>query len=239
VSDCEATTTNEYRVALGYPAYPGAADFRSLMAAVVHASNRHTIKFIPCVGSETCRGFNFVWVNSLAMAEKCEITHFAMLHADIAAEEYWVDKLIDECGKWSQRRLVMREVMRLPETFDMWDTVRLGVNPDHKPLLVNTGCWVADLRKPEWFELDPQGRTPWYFTFNHEISKDAESGKWTTKAESEDWWFSRQMAARGLKYFATRKVGLEHFGLHGYRNDRDWGNAAADPAHVKPEEAAA
>jgi len=258
---------SSYRVALGYPAYPGATDFRSLMAATVHVSEQHTVKFIPCIGSETCRGFNFTWVNALAMAEKCEITHFAMLHADIAPQQHWLDALVAECdrldahvvsavspiksaegltstaididGKWRQRRLVMQEIMRLPETFDIYDTIRLGVNPDHKPLLLNTGCWVADLRKSEWFELDADGYSPFYFTFNHAIRKDPATGQWTTMAESEDWWFSRRMAERNMTYYATRKVALEHFGIHGFRNDVAWGTAAADPAHVLSEEAVA
>lgn len=252
-----------YRVALGYPAYPGATDFRSLMAATVTGSQRCTVQFVPCIGSETCRGFNFVWAVALGMAERGEVSHFAMLHADIAPEGPWIDTLLDECnrldahvvsavspikspqgltstavdidGKWLQRRLTMHEVMRLPETFDVWDTVRLGVNPDQKPLLVNTGCWIADLRKPEWFELDSEGKTPFFFTFNHEIQRNAE-GQWETRAESEDWWFSRRMAERGLKYAATRKVALHHYGIHGYGNNTAWGTMATD--HAQQEDAA-
>lgn len=255
-------TKPSYRIALGYPAYPGSTAFQSLMAATVHVSQRHQVKLLPIIGSETCRGFNWCWVNALSLAEKCEVTHFAMLHADIAPQDHWLDKLIDECdrldahvvsavspikshegrtstaididGKWHQRRLTMREVMRLPETFDVWDTIRLGVNPDHKPLLVNTGCWVADLRKPEWFELNQDGTTPFYFTFNHEVRKK-EDGVWTMAAESEDWFFSRVMASRGLKYWATRKVVLEHYGIHGYRNDSAWGTEDFDTVACKQE----
>lgn len=123
-----------------------------------------------------------------------------------------------------ERKLTMREVASLPETFGAADC---GY-PDRR-LLVNSGCWVADFRKP-WVE-DVS-----FDTFT-EIGR-TEEGLFEPKAMSEDWLFSRFVQRRGGKVMATRKVPLLHFGTARYPNTHAWGTAATDegkPALVLPE----
>jgi hypothetical protein len=61
-------------------------------------------------------------------------------------------------------------------------------------------------------------------------SKRLPSGAFESQRESEDWHFSRGMATLGLKTMVTRRVGTNHFGLKGYRNDYPWGRLESDTA---------
>jgi len=185
------------------------------------------------------------------MADDGEITHLAFLHGDIAPEDLWIDKLVDEMdslkadfisvvapikdlrgltstaiGKfgldWTPyRRLTMEEVMVLPETFSIEDTEY----PDDI-LLHNSGCWLADLRNPLFGEEDASGRGLVYFTINDRIVR--KGGKRTYQVEPEDWFFSRRLHEQGARTFATRKVLIEHHGDFAFRNDHAWGVAKVD-----------
>jgi hypothetical protein len=130
-----------------------------------------------------CKGFNELWTLALNNQAELGFTHFAMLHSDIVPEDGWLDLLVDEqqrtgadvvsCvsplksgegltstaidgdGEWNlSRRLTMREVMKLPETFGVEDCGVPDCSPSsphwnpNRRLLVNTGCWIADLSKP-------------------------------------------------------------------------------------------
>jgi hypothetical protein len=135
--------------------------------------------------------FNRLWAEALEYRDRGEITHFAMLHTDIAPVVFWLDILVDECerlgadvvsaisplksahgltscgiGDHKDRinplfRFTLKELeegilaknhpgiyggldIQTPDTFSSADT---GY-PKH-PLTVNTGCWIADLRK-DW-----------------------------------------------------------------------------------------
>jgi hypothetical protein len=165
-----------------------------------------------------------------------------MLHADIWPEAGWLDVLLAECERidahmvaavsplkdargltstaierdqWSGRRLSFKELATLPETFGPQDVARFGGR-----LLVNSGCWIADLRKPEWFATD-NGCLRHYFTIRNRV--EWADGKAKISVESEDWSFSRGMADHGMRYFATRKVKLRHRGLADFPNFGEWG----------------
>jgi hypothetical protein len=182
------------------------------------------------------------------------VTHFAMLHSDITPSPGWVDLLLDElddrdadlisavaalkdengltsCGIGDAsnpyapfRRFTMRELMQMPETFGIADT-------DHpeRYLLHNTGCWVADLRKPLWRTTDKDGCLVADFSFPIR-GRVLPSGDIIHERESEDWHFSRMIAALGAKTFSTRRVSTIHFGQKGYRNDHAWGRMEHDEA---------
>lgn len=171
-------------------------------------------------------------------------THFAMLHDDIVPVEGWVDILIEDLqasgadvcaaimplkdghGLTSTaiddptdpyrviRRLSMAEVYRLPEVFTAADC---GY-PDNK-LLLNTGCWVADIRKP-WARKVR-------FTINDTIRPD-ESGLLAAEVASEDWNFSRDVQDLGGKVVATRRCGAWHHGSFPFPNDTPWGEWDCD-----------
>lgn len=192
---------------------------------------------------------NALWVDALNMAHRGEITHFAMLHSDISPSQGWIDILASEMTRtgadlistvvaikddrgltttgvgdasdvWNAfRRFTMREIHSLlPETFSIGDTP----HPD-KYLLHNTGCWLADLRNPKWREVGEDGflKATLSFPIGAHVMPD---GMIEHKRESEDWYFSRQIAALGLKTVATRKVSAAHYGAAAYSNDKPWGD---------------
>jgi hypothetical protein len=80
-------------------------------------------------------------------------------------------------------------------------------------LLHNTGCWVADVRKPLFHEEDDEGCLKAYFTINDRIRRQGPDRKWVPDVEPEDWFFSRRLHDLGAKTFITRKVVTQHYGL--------------------------
>lgn len=186
--------------------------------------------------------FNELWVWALNAAEAGErVDLFAMLHADVAPEPGWLDVLVGEldqgydlvsavvpikdhrgltstaAGHATDRfdvdfRLTMQEVLRLPETFTAND-----VCPG-RPLLVNTGCWVC--------RFDPAWAARCHFEIESRIAR--QDGRWRAVVNPEDWNFSRQVHALGLRVAATRKVSLIHHGDMAYGNQSGWGEYEYD-----------
>jgi hypothetical protein len=188
-----------------------------------------------------------LWSQGLNSAHRGAVTHFAMLHSDVVPDPGWIDTLLSElderdadlvsvaipikdkrgltsCGlgdhadPWAAfRRFTMHELMEMPPTFGITDTP----HPD-KFLLHNTGCWVADLRKPLWRETDSAGCLKAYFNFPLR-GRMNERGEVIHERESEDWHFSRQMAFLGANTFITRKVAVTHNGNMEFSNSSAWG----------------
>jgi len=195
--------------------------------------------------------FNKLWCDALNAFDRGDITHVAMLHSDIGPADGWIDILIEEmeaqsaafCSAvvpikdsrgltstgigepglaWSPlRRFTMKEIMEFPETFDAEDTGNPG-----KVLLLNSGCWVADLRHPGFHATDSDNQGKLYFEINDRIVK-TEKG-WTSQVEPEDWFFSRRLHAQGIRAVATRKVQVLHFGINAFCNDKAWGSHECD-----------
>ena len=196
--------------------------------------------------------FNSLWHQATAAAPQHGITHFAMLHADIEPMPWWVDVLHEEMDRtgadilsavvpikshegvtstaigdaedeWAQpRRLTMREVMQLPETFDAADVASVlgdeGEATNPRPLLVNTGCWLA--RRGDWW-------SDVCFTIRDRVAT-APDGRPMPQVIPEDWGFSRWAWQRGLKVMATRKVQLQHVGPWAWANTHAWGTCQSD-----------
>lgn len=237
--------TTTYKVML---ACPGGKFLRCTLDGISQASlGAHDVFLGP--GSTT--GFDDMpmqWTSALNSAHMGNITHFAMLHSDVQPCPGWIDLLIDEleardadmistvlpikdgCGVTScgvgdiddpwraYRRFTMREIVEFPETFGIEDTP----HPD-RYLLHNTGCWVADLRKPIWRLADDEGCLRIYLDFPVR-GKINDKGIVIHERESEDWNFSRRMAACGARTFATRKVTAQHFGYFPFGNAAPWGS---------------
>jgi SAM-dependent methyltransferase len=191
-------------------------------------------------------GFNRLWATALNLVKE-GVTHFAMIHDDVAPGQGWVDVLLAEMAltgadvistvvpiktehgltstaietddPWLPRRLTMADAYELPETFSDGDV--------GGELLLNTGLWICDIRKLFW--TDP---TPLKFQTDNRIVKNRD-GEWEAQARSEDWEFSRAARKRGAKLFATRKVALYHAGETQFPNDRVWGAWKTDEVHVE------
>lgn len=178
-------------------------------------------------------GFNMLWAAALNGRSKYGFTHFAMLHDDIVPERFWLDIAMGEMERlgadlisavvrikndtgltstaiqtddpWISRRLTMKEIAALPETFCSDDTD----SPD-RVLLVNTGCMLIDLRK-SWVNelLDGKAEAAFKFEIRTRIVKQ-QDGRFAAQLQSEDWLLSKHLASIGAKVYATRKIKAKH-----------------------------
>ncbi len=236
-----------HRVLLGFP-YAGTPCMGFNTArALYHSSQEHSAALLGAEGS--WGNFNVCLAAALNMAASGEITHFAMLHADIAPEEWWLDKLLSEmdrtgvellsvavpikdprgvtsCGignpadRWHPlKRFTMEELYNLPETFDA-----AGAGFPGYPLLHNDGCIVMDLRCKKFFATDDDGLRA-HFDFPRRIAKN-EDGTFTPQGESEDWFWSRRLHELGVVSAITRKVKLTHDCQFSFPNSGPWGTYA-------------
>lgn len=205
-------------------------------------------------GSLLASNFNQLWCYALNKVHHGErVDYFAMLHDDIGAEPYWLDKLIEELeakqldvlgvvapikdtrgmtsialGRDSDSwvpwcKLSMHDVFQLPETFTSEDVGR--------PLLLNTGCWVMKWNQDVCRTL--------HFEINDRIVFNTQAGRYQSQTEPEDWNFSRQLhevgapgsptdGMRPLRIGATRKIAIEHTGEMKFTNTKPWGTDTYD-----------
>lgn len=242
-------------IALSMPHY-GNVTFDAAEAYRIPTLNNVPVWRMANGGSILTSNFNRAWCAALNARKKAGITHFAMLHSDVCPAKGWLDVLLEEIerldadvvsavvplktphgltstaigGKsiYVQRRLSLAEIHELPETFSRPDVERrLGF---FGPLLVNTGCFIADLRKPWVDQTDEMGRLVYAFRFENDIQRDPETGLYHSFVASEDWLFSRHLASVGASVYATRKVKLVHAGDARYANDMIWGEWQTDKA---------
>ena len=196
--------------------------------------------------------FNRFWANAYNRRETDKIGYFAMQHDDIKPQSGWADVLIDELERtgadmvsavvpikdprgltstgirnWLTgdiRRLTMRELPKLPETFDIDDCLcrfnGLTYGGD-EILIVNTGLWVCRFDR-EWVDRFPGFRCVDQVRVNPD-------GKREAVCLPEDWLFSEWLARQGAKVFATTKVPLLHLdGEKEYPNFGAWGEWETD-----------
>ena len=190
--------------------------------------------------------------------QKTPYTHMAMVHDDVCADSGWLDVMLDELDRtgadlisavvpikdqygltstaidtddfWTPRRLTLREVFALPETFGAED---VRWNEFGGCLLVNTGCWVMrfDPDRLERF-VDPDwhgdGQSGWRFL--NKIGKF--NGEYLAYDQCEDWKAARDFNRLGMKCLSTRKVGLHHERPQ-WHNRSSWGDWATDMAWLQ------
>lgn len=198
--------------------------------------------------------FNNLWCTAL---NDRTVTHFAMVHSDVLPQPFWLNVLMHELDatgaqmvsaviplkdqfgitstaignpfdRWRPwKRFSMTEIMNMPATFDVEQAGFKGMD-----LLLNTGCWMCDLRDPRWRATrrgdDGRDEAVCYFTLRDRIINV--EGKWIPNGEPEDFFFSRQAQKIGLKLMATRKVQVGHAGRSVYPNEGPWGVWKADEA---------
>lgn len=197
----------------------------------------------PAISSSLPMCFNILWAQALAG----KFDYFFMLHADIVPQAGWAKVLLDillekeadvvsavspiksndgvfSCAvanpehTWGPLyRFTAKGLKDMPDTFGREDTDC----PDNA-LLVNTGCWVADLSKPWVRQRDESGALAVSFDMRHRIYVH-ENGKLEPQMESEDWRFSRQLHELGCRVLATKAVHLSHRGGRGWNNNDLWG----------------
>lgn len=196
---------------------------------IMGCSKEHKIKPFAHTSSMLVDSFNTCWCE---MLNTPDMSHFAMLHADIHTDVPWIDILVREMDKQkldilsvvvplkdekgitstavlqkdnTVKRLTLKEVYELPETFT---TAQY-----EGTLLVNTGMWIAKVG--DWMkEFDG-------FRAHSQIV--LKNGKYETMNSPEDWDFSVWCAEKGLKVGATRIISVGHIGKKSWRNDSVYG----------------
>jgi len=249
------------RIFLGVP-HCGSLNAATAEAAYDVASCRHSVTVRQRASSLLASNFNHLWVDAL----QGEYDFFVMLHADQQPQRWWVDLLVEEMMStgvdmlgavapikdvrgltslgiadpnpvkcWSPlRRLTIRECCKLPSTFTSADCGYPGY-----PLLLNTGCWIANLSNQKWKAKNDAGELAIYFTIRDRVWEH--EGALVAGVQSEDWFFSRQAVDAGMSLAATRKVNLKHKGSFDYPNHLPWGEWEDDqdtrPLWAEPQEA--
>ena len=186
--------------------------------------------------------FNNCWVIMLNNRKKLGITHFAMIHGDVCPEGLWLDVMMDEMERVGadivSAVIPFRGDTGLTSTAiaDPGDSIRQrrltlteaferGTTWTEPGLLVNTGLWVARIDPSNrWYEDVCFRQTDWLV--------QTKSGSFKALTLSEDWDFSRQCIARGLKLYATLAVKLHHGSKHSH-NHHPWGRMTRDEAYFE------
>jgi hypothetical protein len=206
--------------------------------AAWRCSANHEVEVMAIPSSLLAMGFNILYAEALNKNEAGNGDLFAMLHGDLAPCGFWLDALVDELVAknadlvsavnaikdnrrltssgvaipgitWkARRRFTIKKLAEFPETFNAADA-----GYDGMVLLHNTGCWVADIRKPLFHEADEYGELKAFFTINDRIVRKGADRQWRADVEPEDWFFSRRLHELGANTYITRKVVTRHYGM--------------------------
>lgn len=231
-------------VVLGMPSYGGGIRPEAGAAFWRPSTESRPVARKVGMGSLLCRNFNDLWCFARNLKAKGEpVRYFAMLHDDIAPEgRYWLDDLIGELDSGGfdvmgvpmpikDDRGVMscgladpdpatkfdlpacfttRAMQELPTTFDA-----AGIGYPDKVLLINTGLWVC--------RFDADWVNDIVFATDDGIRRNPTTGELEAVVQSEDWHFSRQLHAKGLKVGLTKAIKARHFGTYAFPNYAAWG----------------
>ncbi len=246
-NESPARVSEQHRILV---AVPGPSIHPGAIAGFLQATRKHQSKGWFRDGNDN---FQYFLCAALNMFEAGLITHAAMLHADMKPDPWWIDTIVDEMDRldaglisapavigderkllsfgvaepkqfWhALRRFTLAELPSLPDTFNAAD---LGY-PDCA-LLHNNGCFVMDLRKPQFFATDPDGQLLPIFMYPKRIRRDPETGRWMPEGCSEDYYFSRIIHQLGIRSWITKKVVTGHLKARWHRTDEDGGTWSND-----------
>lgn len=206
-------------------------------------------------GSLLASNFNSLWCGALNLCHRGEpVRYFAMQHADIEPQDWWLDTLIEEMevrgldllgvavAIKDQKGLTSTALARpdgnnwrihcrltMTEIYNRLPETFTSDDVGH-PLLLNTGLWVC--------RFDEAWAKKVRFTINDRITFNPRLDRYVPETEPEDWYFSRLCHELGLKIGCTRKIAVEHRGGMSFPNDRPWGepfDAAYVDASVLPD----
>jgi hypothetical protein len=186
------------------------------------------------------------WEDASNRCREQELTHFVMLHDDVAPEDGWLDMLLQDLVKHDadvlsavvpikngegltstaidnpkdlfrvERRIALAELEKLPPVFSAKDC-----GYPNRMLLVNTGCWICRFDR-EW------RKPPFCFTITDAIQESKE-GRFSSNVAPEDWNFSRHVQRAGGKVLATQRIKLDHWGRMAYPTVvKSWGSQKYD-----------
>jgi hypothetical protein len=240
------------KILLGVP-HNGTVIWKTSQSAW-RCSSEHEVQVADLPSSLLALSFNSLYADALNRNEEDgSVDLFAMLHSDLAPDGFWIDTLVrilterdadlvsainaikDGRGLTSSgvalpgqswrpyRRFTMKELLQYPATFNAQDA-----GYGDATLLHNTGCWVADLRKPIFHEEDENGCLKAFFTINDRIVRKGKERRWVAEVEPEDWFFSRKLHDLGADTYVTREVVTHHYGLSEIDNQTERGQELDD-----------
>lgn len=209
--------------------------------ALAHNFNLHLCMALNARESEGIRWFAMLhsdvepadwWLDTLI--DEAERVGADLMSATVALKDnrgLTSTAMSDPADDWSPAcRLSMAQIWHesFPETFDA-EAARVALAslpgelredvPAGSLLEANVGCFVYRLDRP-WSDRIS-------FDVRHRIAVDA-GGHHRAEFQSDDWIFSRDVAAAGGRVFCTRKVKTVHKGGAHFVNDHAWGTNAAD-----------
>lgn len=211
---------------------------------------------MPMQSSFLTFNFNAQWCYVL---NHKEFDYFVMLHADITPKvDNWLTRLIKTADAYDAdivsavmpikqdtghtstalgvkgeymrfRRLMMRELDALPETFSTQELAGyFGQDAEKSYLMVNTGLMCIRLEKREQFTHWNADGSPMTFRISNRILQEP-NGHYYALSEPEDWYMSREAADHNLKVCATKAIPAVHIGrTKDYPNDSAWGTLDHD-----------
>lgn len=212
----------------------------------------HQYEVVRLPSSKSGPNFNSLWQAALNQARRGEITHFAMVHADIEAvcvdyEFRWGDVLAVELGKFDADFISVPSAIKdqrgltacgIGNPDNRWTPFRrfttieieklpktFGIEDTEHPdkyLLHNHALCMWDMRKPLW--QTPASDGSCRFVFNFQERMDLVDGVWELGVESEDWAYSRQLWQAKAKTLITRRITIIHQGSIPFPSVGDWGS---------------
>jgi hypothetical protein len=212
-------------VFLGIPTYDEWVHTNTMMG-VIHASKKHHLQMQVIGSSVTPFAFNQLWCTGVLSGAE----YFAMCHADVGPDAYWIDTLIEELentnadimaamipikdaarvysvamchdNEPAHYRLTVEHAKNLPDTFFTEDMHR--VTGEDGLLCANTGLWVCRLDRPWTRQVD--------FAFDTSIDWSREKPR--CHLIPEDWRLSQILHRGGYKVACTKKVKCTDAGQH-------------------------
>jgi hypothetical protein len=234
-----------------------------MLAAKAVLLDASTRPLIPAIGNSSllAYGFNTFLCDALNNRGKYNLKWFAMLHADIAPEKFWLDKLITLAEQHNAD--LLSAVIPFKDASGLTSTALSNPESDFGALMRLTLHQVHGGKLPKTFDLGDVVSNlttintelienfyllvntgcmivridqPWseklFFTINDTIEKNID-GTYTALVEPEDWFLSKLVAQHGGRVMATSEVIATHLGGGTYPNHAAYGHQH-DP-NFKPE----
>lgn len=248
------------RVFLGCPTYGGYIHTGCAMGLWGHPTGvdergrwRHEICARPKKSSMLVANCNQLWCDALNERHEQRIDWFALLHADIEPQPWWLDTLIAEADYRGADILSAVSPIKdergvtscgIDDPSNPWiPWCRLTMKQVKHPSFpqtfdISTACEALRglpdelrLEPPETCLLANTGcmvvrmSEPWAEDLFFEAHDRIvrNDGRWETQAQPEDWDFARKAAYIGLTVMQTTKVVLVHHGDKGYGTGNAWG----------------
>lgn len=235
------------KVYLGIPTYDGRVGETIVNRTLDGQQSEQLFTIHISTGSLLTRNFNLLYSSALN-ARKKGVTHFLLMHEDVAVQKSMAGNWIDVFLAIAEREKadILSAVIPIkthqgltstaldeavdPKLDRYWRPRRLTMHEicadypltfTHPNLLVNTGLMLVDLRN-DWAEK------LWFENEDRIVPDPLNEGMLTAVTVPEDWNFSRRARAFGAKLCATRELAVLHIGQQKYPNTNAWGTLKCD-----------